>query len=692
MSKKSFFSSPISAALLALCAALGLALPLSAQKPWPPISPEDMAMKDCPQQPGAAAIGLYYEMTTTHEDYETSYFKRLKILTPAGRDHANIEIPYFRGWFMVKDLEARVVPAQGQPRPFTGQVFDKTALHGRGIRMSVKSFALPDVEPGSIIDYRYKIVPDYGDSSGGSSGGDLSDLQLYQGKPEEGGFPKNMEILSWPAIHWEIQDELFTRKAKFVYISHPYIWTLFQGPCRLAWVTHGLKDIAPIIKGTRVDLEIENVPAFEDEEFMTPEEAEQMSVDVFYLDRRIKDSDEFWRRECRNWQKSAEAFIGDPGKLAAEAQKIVEDATDPVERLGKIYRRAQDIRNLSYEKSLTRRQRKEQKIKENRKAAEALEHDYGVRSDITRTFVALARAAGFEADVARVSTRDDKLFRINLFSFYDQLDSEVALVKLGEKTMLFDPATPYCPFGLVHWSRSNAAAVRFSDKPPAFFTTSVYLPDLALIQRELVLQLDPQGNISGTVKVTYTGHEALVRRLEHIHSDETDKKKDFEKELSDILPMGAVANMKQLENIDNIAPSLVAHFDVSIPNVASAAGDRILLPVSPLLGSGQYPFRHAERKFPIYFPFPFREFNDIVITLPEGMTVETRPEPQKNQGAFYVYQLLCVQEGPRKLHVQRDLIIQKSYFPLEQYAAVKAFYDKVRTSDEGQVVLAREKK
>jgi hypothetical protein len=118
----------------------------------------------------------------------------------------------------------------------------------------------------------------------------------------------------------------------------------------------------------------------------------------------------------------------------------------------------------------------------------------------------------------------------------------------------------------------------------------------------------------------------------------------------------------------------------------------MLLPASPLLGTKQYPFRHSERKFPVYFPFPFREFNDIIISLPEGMTLETPPEPRKSQREFYVYQLTCVQEGTQKIHVQRDLVIQKSFFPVDQYAGIKAFYDMVRTSDEEQVILAKKKK
>ncbi|MCX6567507.1 MAG: DUF3857 domain-containing protein [Candidatus Aminicenantes bacterium] len=671
---------------------LALVPPISAQTIWPPISDEEKALKDCPQQPGAPAICLYRELTTEHEKGTTTVFKRLKILTDAGRDRANVEIPFLKGRHLVTAIEARVTPAKGEPREIKCQVFEKTALRAGKVRVAVKSFALPDVDTGSIIDYRFRIEPDPDRSSGGDYGAVLAEMLSLQGKPEEGGIAKAQELLSFPAMSWEIQDELFARKAKFVYISHPQIGILFGGECRMAWVAHGLGNASPSFQGGRVELEMDNIPAFEAEEFMTPAEAERMSVDIFYLNRKITDDNEYWKRESQDWQKGAEGFIGDPRKLAATAQGLVAGVTDPSKKLEKIYERAQTVRNLSYEKALTRKQRKEQNIKDNRKASEVLERNYGVRSDVTRTFVALARAAGFTADIARVSTRDDKLFRIKLLSFYNQLDSEVAAVKLGEKTLLFDPATPFCPFGLIHWSRSNTAAVRFSLTPPAFFTTSVYPPDLALTQRELALQLDAQGTLSGTIRVTYTGHEALVRRLEYLHSDEAARKKGLEEELSGILPKGAAVTLKQLDNIDNNSPYVAVLFDVALPGIATTAGDRMLLPVSPLLGAEQYPFRHAERKYPIYFPYPFREFNDVIVTIPEGLTVENCPVPSKSQREFSSYSLVCANESPRKLHIQRDLIIQKSYFPVGQYAALKAFYDAVRSSDEEQVVLVRAKR
>jgi hypothetical protein len=72
--------------------------------------------------------------------------------------------------------------------------------------------------------------------------------------------------------------------------------------------------------------------------------------------------------------------------------------------------------------------------------------------------------------------------------------------------------------------------------------------------------------------------------------------------------------------------------------------------------------------------------------------METRPTPRKSEQEFAHYSLVCAAEGPQKIHVQRDLVIQKSYFHPGQYAALKAFYDLVRAIDEEQIVLVREKK
>jgi hypothetical protein len=678
------------AALAVLCGR-----PAFTQTPWPPVAPEDLAMTECPQQPGAAAIILYREEITDGDTHVTSVFKRLKILSEAGREYSNIEIMYLKGWTKVTDIQARIVPPKGPAREFAGTIFDKTAMSYRKMRVAAKTFALPDVAVGSIIDYRYKIEID---SSGSGSTKGLEDIVIglggSNGRPEEGGYAGRREIWSLPFESWDVQEELFTKKAKFVTDPDPGWLSLAFGigGCRVAWSSIGKMSAKPVITRDSITLELVDIPAFEEEEYSVPDETLRASVDFFYINSKVKSDDEFWKLESKDWQKGVESFLGKRGKLDAKIREIVGEAAEPIEQLRRIYAKVQSFRNLSYEKGMTRRQRKEQKIKDNDKVSQVLARGFGLRSDLTRTFVALARDAGFEAEVVRVAARDNKIFRKNYLSFYSQLDCEMAIVKLGEKILAFDPATPFCPFGLVHWSRTNSAALRSSDDPPAFFSVPVFPPDMALTQREIALTLDAQGRLAGTVKTTYTGQEALVRRLDHIHDDDTARREALEKELGDLLPMGATTKLSRVENFDSNDPSLIVFYDVSIPGLATMAGDKTLLPLSPLAGAGQYPFRHAARKYPVYIPYPFRQFDDIVITLPEGMTPEVRPARKEDNSGFSAFFVVCGQEAPNRLHIQRDLSIKKSYYAVEQYAALKAFYDKVRAIDEEQIVLATVKK
>ncbi len=690
--KRSRRALPAAFALMTILAVPAPGRRAVAQEPsWPPIMTADSEMKDCPHQPGAPAVILYREEITDVTTRTTSVFRRLKILTDAGLDRANIEIPYIAGYSEIAGIEARVVPPEGPAREFGGQIFEKTALRVRKMRVAVKTFALPDVEVGSIIDTRYEVRHRKSGSSAKEKLDEiLTGLGELEARPEEGGFTERKEPRAIAIGRWRVQEDLFTKKAKFAYTNKmTLIQFLLSGGWRLAWASVGMPTGAPRIGLASAQLEVSDIPAFDAEDYMIPEEMLRMSVDLFYIHGLVENGEEFWKLESADWQKGVERFMGKPAKLEGRTRGIVGDATEPLDRLKRIYASVQGLRHLSYEKGLTRAERKERKIKDNRSVADVLERGYGLRSDVTRTFVALARAAGFAAEVIRVAACDNKLFRKDYLSFSEQLDSELALVEVGGRNYLLDPATPFCPFGLAHWSRTNTTAVRFSDAPPAFFTTPHFPPDMALTQREVALDLEPGGGLRGSVKTTYTGQEALVRRLDNLGSDDTTRKEAFEKEMTDILPAGSAATLTKVEDIDRSAPALIVRYDIVIPGLGTSAGDRTLLPVSPLLGPGRYPFRHAERRHSVYFPYPFREFDDIVITLPEGLAVEVRPEPRKNQDDFSSYSLACALVAPNKLHIQRDLVVKKIFHPVERYAALKAFFDTARSVDEGQIVLTR---
>jgi hypothetical protein len=114
----------------------------------------------------------------------------------------------------------------------------------------------------------------------------------------------------------------------------------------------------------------------------------------------------------------------------------------------------------------------------------------------------------------------------------------------------------------------------------------------------------------------------------------------------------------------------------------------MLLPASPARLGPKYSFRHSRRSSSVYFPYPRRESDDIVVILPAGVNAEAVPAVTRKKRSFSEYSLTCAVEDGTKLHVRRELVIGQSRVPAYLYPVLKVFFDQVRAGDEGQVVLA----
>jgi hypothetical protein len=158
---------------------------------WPPISPEERSMTSLPEQPGAAAMVLLREDMSDDPHNNRTVYMRIKVLTEPGRRYADVEIPYTQRHFTIKDVSGRTVHSDGAIVPCTGKVFDKVIIrrnqHGFEQRYNVKSFTLPDVQVGSILEYRYELSYD--------------------------------DHIFFPP-QWDVQTDLFQKKATFKFIPY----------------------------------------------------------------------------------------------------------------------------------------------------------------------------------------------------------------------------------------------------------------------------------------------------------------------------------------------------------------------------------------------------------------------------------------------------------------------------------------
>jgi hypothetical protein len=229
---------------------------------WLPISPDELKMTSVPEAPGAPAVILYRQVdrddnakTGNEQDYV-----RIKILTEEGRKFADVEIPYFREQGNIIGLRARTIRPDGSIAMFEGKAYDKTIVKARNVRYLAKTFTLPDVQVGSIIEYKYTE--------------DMSENYVYNS-------------------NWILSEELFTKQARFSLRPNKDFALRWSWPIGLPAGTQPPKQEPA---SHMVKMEANNIPAFQIEDYMPPANELKFRV-LFEYSKSNTENDpvKFWK-------------------------------------------------------------------------------------------------------------------------------------------------------------------------------------------------------------------------------------------------------------------------------------------------------------------------------------------------------------------------------------------------------------
>ena len=607
-----------------------------------------------PKAPGASAIILFREVDrddnrfTPHED---SYF-RIKILKDDGLKYGKVEVPFEKVFQDVVNIHARTIRPNGSIVDFDGKVFEKTIVKNRGRAFLVKTFNLANVEVGSIIEYFYTI--------------DFKEHYVYDS-------------------HWILSEELYTKAARFS--LKPF--TNPSNQFHLRWSWQSLPAGSSPKQGPQggiVEMDAHDIPAFEPEDFMPPEDEMKSRVDFIYdEDLPENDSDKYWKRFGKKKNGALEGFIGKHKAMEEAVAKTVSPSDPPEVKLRKLYDRVQQIRNTSYEIQKTEQEEKRDKEKAIANVEDIWKRGYGDGVQLTWLYLALAKAAGFEAYGCWVSDRRQYFFEPKLMQSA-KLDANVVLVKLNGKELYFDPGGAFTPFGMLTWSETGVMGLKLDGDGGTWIRTTLPEATESQIRREAKLKLSDTGDLEGQLTVTYTGLEAMYRRLEQRHEDDTARKKYLEESLKNQIPAAAELELTNKPDWASTGTPLVAVLDLKIPGWASSAGKRAMLPVGFFSAHEKHVFEHTNRVFPIYFEYPYSKIDDVSVELPAAWQVSSIP-PQKTQDAKALVYDLKVDNANGTLRVVRKLNVDVLILDTKYYTTVRNFFQVVRTGDEQQILL-----
>ena len=617
-----------------------------------PISPAELQMMVEPAAPGAPAVILEREVfVDDNAGHEDTYF-RIKILTEEGRKYADIEIPFIQDAQKVSDIHVRTVKPDGTIVDFAGQFFTKTLVKANGIRVQAKTLTLRDVQVGSVIEYFYSVS--------------------Y--------FSSYFYFLP-PDSHWIISHELFTKAAKFSFV--PTGGYAFSA----VWHNMPLNTLSP--KADRnhiIRLEVSNIPAFQTEDFMPPEDEMKTRVDFVYSwDATEKDPSKFWTKVGEREDYALEKFVEKPAAMKKAVSEIIGTNDSPETKLEKIYARVQQMRNTQYEVSKTEQEEQREKIKEANTAEDVWKHGYGDGRELTWLFLALARAAGFEAYDVMAADRENYFFNPRLMQA-GNLDYNIVLVKLNGKDIFCRPGSPFTPYGLLPWELTGIPGLKLDKKDSSWIAVMSPTPAQARTERRATLTLSPSGDLEGRLTVAYTGLEADRVRTEERNEDETGRKKYLEDEAKGFIPTPSEVKLVNQPDWKNPATPLEAELEVRVPGWGAAAGRHVIFPVGLLAAHEKHVFDHAARVHPVYFKYPFVNADDITIQVPSGWKVSGLP-PTCNYTSEPVAYTLSAQNDGSVIHLSRKFTVEFILMEARYYPALRNFFQKIKSGDDQQIVL-----
>lgn len=645
-----------------LLAVLALAAPSAARADqFPSVTAEEWALTSVPGEPGAGAVVLSKKgeirlMDLASQDDVSSTLEvtvRTKILTEAGKEHAEVVVPH-SSYLRLLSFSGRTVLPDGRSVPLPKDAKFERKLSERE-KVYVTSVAFPAVEVGAVLDYRYEMRFD-------------SPLLLEP---------------------WYFSERVPVRHAELV-IQVP--GTLQARSWSRDPYQVGLKsETTTNRQGTRLRLWAEDLPPVPDEPYAPPfgDLATQfLLVPTAYHDAyEHSPLMETWESTCKLFE---EWYYGPARRRSGSAKKRAKEiaagakADGPRAVAEALYRfvrdeiETEDLPGVSMRKDMT--------------PEAVLKAGSGDPADKALLLQTMLEAAGIGAKLVWAADRHDGLVDLRLPNpgWFDRVlvTAELAGHPGGGRVYL-DPSVPLLGFGrLLPGLEGTPALVVDSKKPEEVRLPSS--PHDANGRRATVeLEVDETGALAGRGEMVLTGHHVWSETPDGAPLAEIEEawRERLESRFADF----------EIEELtaEGSPDAQEVHLQWSFrQNEEEVLGDESQIAPSAPLGPASQPFATDARlrRSPVFFAFGDADLLEMTLTWPAGWRLEALPQPAdtENRAGVFEASVEADSEGRTLRYRRRFDLVAAQLNDQGLYEELRALFDAAQRHDAQAVVLARQ--
>lgn len=642
---------------------------LSQDKTWRPVTSEEIQLKSPVAEKDADAEALFWDVwidDSSRDDLSMRHYVRVKVFTERGREkYSKFDIPYLRGT-KIKDLTARVTRADGTSVEITDKdIFDREIVRAGGIKLKAKSFAVPNIEPGVIVEYRYRESID----DNGAAGMRLA-------------FQRDVPVQSLSYYYKPYN------KREPDYQPYNLTGVKFEKHENGYWLARRT-----------------NVPSFKDEPRMPPEDSVRpwmlltssgfalTDVSAFSVSFVIKDPSNpgrYWGAVAAQNSGLAQFMVKGGNDVKKAAMEITAGESTQQGQLKRLYEFVQgQIRNTTFDATLTDDERR--KLPKISSINDVLKRKVGSSGYIDMLFGSMAASLGMDVKVAFTSDRSKMFFNPNMTNEKFIHPAAVA-VRVGNEYKLFNPGLKFLPYGMLAWYEEDTWALLVGDKTNQWIETPLTQQDQTRAKRSGRFSLLEDGTLEGDVTEELTGQMALSYRLDKYDESPAKVEEDLKDDLKRRVSTAEVSNVA-VENLTDHSKPVVQRYRIRIPSYAQKTGRRLFLQPSFFEYGNNPVFSSSTRKYDVYFRYPWSEQDDVQITLPKGFELDNADAPASIADTGRIGLLnVKIRHDPtgNKLYFNREFYFggnSKILFPAKSYQPLKGLWDEFHKVDSHTISL-----
>ena len=625
---------------------LATVLPLSAQE-WGRVSGDMLQKKHFEQAPEAPAIILFEKgnmRILPNFELEISFHSRIKILNQAGKEYSKAQVSLW-GSTVLQELEAHTISPNGHMR----KVNQNEVFKFKNGRTRYLRFTFPAIEPGCILEYRYRVTNPY-----------LIDLEP-----------------------WFFQNELYTLKSEVsVHMPPGFEYNTFFANLRGKRIrpqkqmyTDMYFDTGEISQFTWA---MNNIAALREEPFTFGIDDHRTALSfqmISYHGQRQKF--EF----IKTWDDLAEEagdfykkFLSDKKGVKDLMKELVPEKMPSRKNAEILYNYVSDLKTTAKTLHVFSDQLK--------RPRDVLKNRSGTYVEKNLLLINLLQKAGFSAWPMLVKTRDRGIFKDD-WPLLQEFNHLLAVAEVDDKLHILDAANGSLPYGLLPPRDLVSKGLLIKKKQGKLLKltsprriSALRISGDAKLAASGELQCDAQ--IRFEIYRSYNARKAISNEGLHTYARNLLSESFSQVEIDTI----------RATNLKNKKKDLIIDVAFKVPGFAQLTGDKMYVPLPLIDKIAANPFTSKERTYPVEFDFPFSSFQEIKIIFPDGFAVEELPRKAGQARMEYAFSSKVINDSTHA-SLQRSFEIKTPLIKSGLYKNLKNFYGKAVSADQAQIVLSK---